>query len=180
MSMGSRDIESQPNKVTFMRRAFIAIGIGCFALSFAACSGGSGEPPNRVPGQPAQSAGAEDAGGGATGNSTTPDGGATVSDASADSAVTKTTLSASEFDQSCDIDSDCVPVYEGSVCAACRCAEAAIATKDASQYAAELAERAKSCPAPKETKCPPCDPAFPVASCDPTTKKCYLSSRGDR
>lgn len=43
-------------------------------------------------------------------------------------------IHAADFEQSCTADSDCVPVYEGDVCAVCKCNDAAIASSAAQSY----------------------------------------------
>ncbi|MDQ3334434.1 MAG: hypothetical protein M4D80_04680 [Myxococcota bacterium] len=49
-----------------------------------------------------------------------------------------TLVLASRFDQSCTYNSDCVAVYEGSACAPCRCANAAIHRDALPKYRAEI------------------------------------------
>lgn len=54
-------------------------------------------------------------------------------------------IAASEFDQACQVDGDCVVVYQGTVCNSCRCENAAIAKKELDRYRSELDARSANC-----------------------------------
>jgi hypothetical protein len=81
-------------------------------------------------------------------------------------------IHASDYDQSCSVDSDCVLEPEGDFCAAntCTdCAGAAVSVKAQAQYEADLASKIStpfSCPCPSP----------PPAICD--NGRCALGSRG--
>lgn len=51
---------------------------------------------------------------------------------------------ASDFSQSCSTDDDCVVIYEGAICNACGCANAAITRTAQSDYVAK--RQAANCP----------------------------------
>lgn len=58
-------------------------------------------------------------------------------------------VEADDFDRSCEIAADCVAVYEGEVCSACQCPNAAINVDDAGEHGAALAAadcRVQECP----------------------------------
>ena len=60
-----------------------------------------------------------------------------------------TLVLAASFDQSCTRDDECVAIYEGNACAACRCANAAIHRDALPRYRAEIGAY-WSCHAPEE------------------------------
>jgi hypothetical protein len=85
-----------------------------FVFLAAACTGGSGDLPGST-----SSGGSSGSTSGASGGSSS-GGGAQIR--------------ASDFDQSCTGDQDCVAVFEGDVCAPCACANAAIALTARAEY----------------------------------------------
>jgi hypothetical protein len=73
-----------------------------------------------------------------------------------------TVIHARDYDQSCTVAADCVPIVEGSACAECPCWNAAI---NASQLPAEVeaAEGASaSCPSEPMVWCGACSEAYAI------------------
>lgn len=70
------------------------------------------------------------------------------------------TVTATDYDQSCTTDEDCVAVFEGDVCDECKCANATVSK--AAQMDYNLAFTMNQCGSP-----PPCaaDCALPVPTC---------------
>lgn len=74
------------------------------------------------------------------------DGGATSSSGASSGSTggASEQLRASDFSQTCSADGDCVVVYEGAICNACACANAAIARTSQADYVAR--RQAANCP----------------------------------
>lgn len=121
-----------------MNRACSSVVIGVVVSALAACVGGPGPLPGEEQGQD-QGSSVDD---GAPPRAT-PSGGEGSVGEGGDS-VGSSTISASDFDRSCAADADCLAVYEGSLCG-CACPNAAIAAKDASEYASRAEDARKSC-----------------------------------
>ncbi|MBX3261515.1 MAG: hypothetical protein KIS78_37440 [Labilithrix sp.] len=83
------------------------------------------------------------------------------------------TISVSSFDVSCEKDDDCVAVFQGAACTACKCPNAAINKEDRGAYASELAKASGSC-AIEDVECGECD--APRAGCDTKTNTCALGA----
>lgn len=150
-----------------MRKAgFAFVGSVVVVTVLAACVGGPGPLPDQGPDQASQGGGIQSASGG----SGQPSGSKSAGGGTATS--TSQTIKASEFERSCTADSDCVTVYEGLVCGACQCPNAAIAKKDQVKYSSELAKRSAGCSDPGDVACDPC--ASPRVGCDPDTKRCAI------
>lgn len=148
-----------------MRKAGIALmGWGCLVTIVAACVGGPGPLPDQGPDQSSQGGGIQ----GASKSGTT---GTSMAAANAQ------TIEASAFDRSCTVDADCVGVFEGRACAACKCPNAAIAKKDQQKFDSELTSRTAECPASEEAACEPC-PTQNVG-CDPDTKQCAMGKKSN-
>lgn len=151
-----------------MRTGRIALGTGCLVALLVACVGGPGPLPDQGVDQASQ-------GGGIAGDPSGDDDGQASGGSKSGGGTTKpakppVTLRASDYDQDCEVDSDCVAVFEGSACTTCRCSNAAIATKDANKYTSDLQNGVKDCPDPGDVACAPC--VAITVGCDPGTKKC--------
>lgn len=66
------------------------------------------------------------------------------------------TIRASDYDQTCATSDDCVAIYEGSLCAPCGCANAAIAKSATSTESTDARARAASCPLVAGISCGAC------------------------
>ena len=141
-----------------MQNVRLGVVTGLFVSALVACVGGPGPLPGQQtdqerqggsgqePAQPSESSGSP-------GEQPSP---GTVTGGSV-------TISASEFDRSCEEDGDCVAVFEGNVCESCTCPNTAIAMKDAQTYASKAAEAIKSCSGKRDEEC---------AGCASTSVKC--------
>jgi len=71
----------------------------------------------------------------------------------------KVSITASQFDQSCDVDADCMLISTGQVCSTCNCARAAINVSDAQAYQQAVGD--VDCnPGPEACDCAPPDEAW--------------------
>ncbi len=80
-------------------------------------------------------------------------------------------LKASDYSQSCDLASDCSPVYQGQVCAPCPCPNSAIAMKDLAKHQADFSARKSSCGLNPPVACAACQTS--TATCE--NKKCVFT-----
>ena len=71
-----------------------------------------------------------------------------------------TVIRASDYDQSCTVDTDCVPITEGSACAECTCWNAAINTSQAPAELLAAQRAAASCPSEPMVYCGVCSEAY--------------------
>jgi hypothetical protein len=174
-----------------MRKRVAVLASGFFLVSaIVACVGGPGPLPNGDDTNPdversagsgtGSKSGSGQGGGAGTGGSTgsgtaTPTPTGTTLPPSTPPNNTKS-ISASEFNRSCSVDSDCVLVYQGQVCNQCQCATSgtggSIAKTDQSKYNSTLSDRRNDPPCPPETDqaCAPCATTF-VAACN-ANKQC--------
>ena len=151
-----------------MRRARIAFGTGCFVALLAACVGGPGPLPDQGTDQAGQ-------GGGVVGDTSAGEGSSGSSKGSTDPEVVTppgapTQISVATFDTTCSEDSDCVAVFQGAVCDACRCPNAAINGRDLEKYSKDLEKAGQDCARPTI----PCRCDSQLAGCDAKTKRCVL------
>ena len=154
-----------------MRRARIALATGGFVALLAACVGGPGPLPDQGIDQASQGGGIQGDPSSTT-EQTSSAGGNDNSGSKPEQTRPPVMLRASDYDQDCEVDSDCVAVFEGEGCTACRCPNAAISTQDATKYATDVQNAAKDCPARGDVACASCQNVSP--GCNPDTKKCAL------
>ena len=84
------------------------------------------------------------------------------------------TISAAEYEKACEVDEDCVAIFQGLVCEACQCENETIARREEQKYKGDLARKRGAPPCPStEQQCAPCEP-FKVG-CDPSTKRCGVN-----
>ena len=136
-----------------MRRAL-------FAVILVACTGGPGELPNGS------------SGGGSSGATSSSSSTSSSSTSSTSGSTANTIIHASDYNQSCTTQSDCVSVREGSVCG-CGCPSAAINKSDQTQYAADTGSLKAGCPSPDTSACG-VDCAATTAVC--TNQTCRLTT----
>ena len=155
-----------------MHKARIALVSGSFLVLLAACVGGPGELPDQGKDQARQGGGiVGDPSGSGSGSAGSGSAGRPPAK-SDDAPKAQVTIRASDFDQDCKVDSDCVAVFEGPACTACKCPNAAISSKEANKYSRDIAKGAEDCPDQGDVACTPCVSA--VVGCNPDTKKCGL------
>ncbi len=155
-----------------MRRARVAVGTGSFvALLAVACVGGPGQLPDQGIDQASQGGGVvADPSGSPTGDETSS--GTNNGGNKPPPGKPPVILRAGDYDQDCEVDTDCVAIFEGNACTSCACPNAAIASKDASKYSGDRTDAAKDCPDPGDVACTPCE--SPRVGCNPNTKKCGI------
>jgi hypothetical protein len=74
-------------------------------------------------------------------------------------------IAASSYDQACEADADCAPIYAGSLCGDCFCPNATIASSALAQYDADFAAAGTG---PNACFCPDFPPPTCVAGvCTP-------------
>jgi hypothetical protein len=56
-----------------------------------------------------------------------------------------TVVHATDYNQKCMVDGDCTAVYDGDLCSACLCKNAAINSADAARYQTDSSSRAQQC-----------------------------------
>ncbi len=148
---------------------------GCGSSFTTADETGSGGTSTGGTSSGGASTGGTSTGGAATGGAST--GGASTGGASTGGASTggvgtggsgnapsggSTSVNASDFDQSCEYDSQCVPVLDGDVCGCPGCATEAINVSDVQEF--DAARAAVRCPV-TEIACPAVSCAEPVGTC---------------
>jgi hypothetical protein len=74
------------------------------------------------------------------------------------------TLVRSDYQTTCQVAADCVPVWVGSACAVCACSNTAINRSSLPQYQADARARAFWCPSPGNVQCAACFEE--TAACD--------------
>jgi hypothetical protein len=79
-------------------------------------------------------------------------------DVDAGAICTPQVIWATDYDQSCTSNSDCVPVYQGSLCSECRCPNETINSAELAKY-----EAASNTPGQPPASC--FCPAFPPPLC---------------
>jgi hypothetical protein len=104
-----------------MSRVAVVVG-----FVFVACTGGPG-PIDTI-------GGGSSNGGSSGGGSSSGIGGGSSSGSGTSGGTSGGEIRASEFSQACVEDTDCVAVYEGSICNQCGCPNAAIAKSAATDY----------------------------------------------
>lgn len=68
-----------------------------------------------------------------------------------------TTLEASDYDQSCSSDADCIPAFFGDVCSFCACNESAVNLREVTRYAEDRRAAARNCSSTlADIACGPC------------------------
>ena len=111
---------------------------------FAACTGGTGDLPGSTDGGSSSSGGSSTSS--SSGGSSSGGGGE---------------IRASDFDQSCTGDQDCVAIYQGNACTPCACPNAAIAVADRQAYNDTRASF--QCPQNEDIVCDAC--SAPLVAC---------------
>ena len=111
-----------------------------FAAFVVACTGGPGPIDQTGNGSSGltSSSGSSNNGGSSSGDPTSGGGG------SGGGGTSTKTVSASEVSQACVESTDCVAVYEGSACDACKCPNAAIAKDALAEYGTKF--QSAGCP----------------------------------
>jgi hypothetical protein len=137
-----------------------------FALVVVACTGGPG-PIDQTGG--GSSSGSNNGSGLPGTGSSTGSNGSGTSTGSGNTPEPTGTISASEFSQECVEATDCVAVYEGSICNQCGCPNAAIARTDAVEYSTKRASA--GCPTTDEACANDCE--APAVAC--TDGKCTVN-----
>ncbi|MBX3234130.1 MAG: hypothetical protein KIT84_06275 [Labilithrix sp.] len=90
-------------------------------------------------------------------------------------------LRASDYDQSCERDSDCTAIYEGPACqqTQCQCNNAAIASKDNGDYSRDKTTRLVACISASSSSggssCTPCENQERDAHCN-AAKRCQIGA----
>jgi hypothetical protein len=87
------------------------------------------------------------------------------SSASSTSGGGPTTIKASDYNQTCQSNADCVLVNDGDLCGCLACGSAAINHSAQAQFQADADQRKKSCSGPP-TACPAIACAYAVAVCN--------------
>lgn len=128
---------------------------GLFVVVFVACTGGAGPIDQTGNGSSSGSSGITSSGGGSSSGEATGGGG------SSSGGTSTTTVQASEFDQACVESTDCIAVYEGAICDACKCPNAAIAKSAIAEYGTRF----------QSADCPTTDQAC-AADCAEATPSC--------
>lgn len=157
-----------------MRFARRSIGLGLLAavnLAVIACTGGPGSADQGGDTGDQYSGVSGDDGRSAQNGSTD----VPVNTGSTATATTTTTaqppadMKASDYDQSCQSDGDCIGVVEGPVCGSCSCSNAAVNSKDYVKFAGERSTRSFQCALAGQptsgNACSPCNTSQ-TAHCD--------------
>ncbi|MBX3224526.1 MAG: hypothetical protein KF795_28690 [Labilithrix sp.] len=153
-----------------MHRARVFLGSACFFALLAACVGGPGPLPDQGSDSAGQRSGASDDPSSGSGSSKD-DGKPTTT-----TPKVPVVVSIATFDATCTQDKDCVAVFQGSSCQACKCPNAAINKKDQKKYESELEKASKDCPVP-DIACGTCETQS--VGCDPDTNRCALGVTSD-
>jgi hypothetical protein len=98
---------------------------------------------------------------GSSGNSSS---GGSSSGSSGSSGGASTQIRASDFTQSCQVASDCTPIYQGEVCTPCACPNAAIATTQLDAYQSKLTQIRSTCGPLPAIACADCANATPLCA----------------
>lgn len=156
-----------------------ALALGSVML--LACVGGPGSLPDQGPDQAGQGGGITREARGPSqtdeGEDDTPRPAPTATSTPSQPPTQTSILTASEFNQSCESDADCVAVYQGLTCVSdsCRCPNGAIALADKANYDQQLASRTAACASRTGGDCSACSTTLvPVCS---SNKRCSLGSQ---
>lgn len=149
-----------------MQSSRVALVTGSLVALLVACVGGPGPLPDQGPDQSSQ-------GGGIAGDTSAGEGSSGRNGDSTDDAppAAPAVITVATYDTTCSEDSDCVAVYQGAVCQACFCPNAALNRKDLEKYSKDLEKAGKDC-SRDGAACGPCESQ--VAGCDAKTKRCAL------
>jgi len=149
-----------------MQSTRVALVTGSLVTLLVACVGGPGPLPDQGPDQGSQ-------GGGITGDTSASEGsGGRTGDSTDDaSPAPPAIITVTNYDTTCSEDSDCVAVYQGVVCQACLCPNAAVNRKDLENYSKDLEKAGTDC-SRDDVACGPCETQ--MAGCDAKTKRCAL------
>jgi len=109
--------------------------------------------------------GAGGTGGGGSTSSTTSSGGG---GGSGGCDVASHTIDIADFNVSCAVPSDCIPVFIGNFCSSCRCPFAAINVADQTKYDAEKQIKEAGAP-PFTCNCPAANPTCVQGKCETKT-----------
>ena len=148
-----------------MQGTRVGLVIGSLVVLLAACVGGPGPLPDQGSDQAGQGGGTSDDTSGSEGS----DGRGDSTDDAPPAAPAVMTVT--NYDTTCSEDSDCVAVYQGVVCQACLCPNAAVNRKDLENYSKDLEKAGTDCTR-DDIECAPCAPQ--VAGCDAKTNRCGL------
>lgn len=135
---------------------------GLFFSVLVACTGGPGPIDQTGNGSSGASGLTSSSGGNSGGTSSSGD--PTSGGGGGGSGTTTKSVSASEVSQACVESTDCVAVYEGSVCDACKCPNAAIAKDSLAEYGSKFQNASSSCPTTDVECAADCAQATPVCS----------------
>jgi hypothetical protein len=120
-----------------------------------ACTGGAG-PIDQTGNGSSSSSGLTSSSGGSS------SGGSSGESSSGASGGSNQTVKASDFSQACVESTDCIAIYDGNVCDACKCPNAAIAKDAASDYATKF--QGAGCPTTDVACAADCAEATPVCA----------------
>lgn len=151
-----------------MRLWSIVLAVGLVGSVFASAAGCVGGPGDGF-GEDAGSGLASGFGNG-NGNGSTSSSSSSSSSTSGSSGATRTTIKASDFNQTCGTAADCVTVFQGDPCNPCPCPNAAIARADFEKYTSDISSARATCPRTDvQVDCAACPNAVAVCSSDKCT-----------